>query len=193
MVIKDLEDYAKENHVPIMEHDGIEFLTNYIKDHEEIAHILEIGCAIGYSAIRMALIRDNIHITTIERDRERYLKAVENVKAFHLEERITILFQDALEVQLDGKYDLIFIDAAKSQYIKFFEKFTPLLSENGVVFSDNLLFHGYTKQKERIESKNLRQLVQKIRKYITYLEDNPNYTTQFYKIGDGIAVTKRKK
>ena len=193
MVIKDLEAYAKENHVPIMEHDGIEFLTNYIKDHEEIAHILEIGCAIGYSAIRMALIRDNIHITTIERDRERYLKAAENVKAFHLEERITILFQDALEVQLDGKYDLIFIDAAKSQYIKFFEKFTPLLSENGVVFSDNLLFHGYTKQKERIESKNLRQLVQKIRKYITYLEDNPNYTTQFYKIGDGIAVTKRKK
>ena len=193
MVIKDLEAYAKENHVPIMEHDGIEFLTNYIKDHEEIAHILEIGCAIGYSAIRMALIRDNIHITTIERDRERYLKAVENVKAFHLEERITILFQDALEVQLDGKYDLIFIDAAKSQYTKFFEKFTPLLSENGVVFSDNLLFHGYTKQKERIESKNLRQLVQKIRKYITYLEDNPNYTTQFYKIGDGIAVTKRKK
>ena len=193
MVIKDLEAYAKENHVPIMEHDGIEFLTNYIKDHEEIAHILEIGCAIGYSAIRMALIRDNIHITTIERDRERYLKAVENVKAFHLEERITILFQDALEVQLDGKYDLIFIDAAKSQYIKFFEKFTPLLSENGVVFSDNLLFHGYTKQKERIERKNLRQLVQKIRKYITYLEDNPNYTTQFYKIGDGIAVTKRKK
>lgn len=193
MVIKDLEAYAKENHVPIMEHDGIEFLTNYIKDHEEITHILEIGCAIGYSAIRMALMRDNIHITTIERDQERYLKAVENVKAFHLEERITILFQDALEVQLDGKYDLIFIDAAKSQYIKFFEKFTPLLSENGVVFSDNLLFHGYTKQKERIVSKNLRQLVQKIRKYITYLEDNPNYTTQFYKIGDGIAVTKRKK
>ncbi len=193
MVIKDLEAYAKENHVPIMEHDGIEFLTNYIKDHEEITHILEIGCAIGYSAIRMALMRDNIHITTIERDQERYLKAVENVKAFHLEERITILFQDALEVQLDGKYDLIFIDAAKSQYIKFFEKFTPLLSENGVVFSDNLLFHGYTKQKERIESKNLRQLVQKIRKYITYLEDNPNYTTQFYKIGDGIAVTQRKK
>ena len=193
MVIKDLEDYAKENHVPIMEHDGIEFLTQYIKEHEEIKNILEIGCAIGYSAIRMALIRDDIHVTTIERDQERYLKAKENVNAFHLEERITILFQDALEVQLDGKYNLIFIDAAKSQYIKFFEKFTPLLSENGVVFSDNLLFHGYTKQKERIESKNLRQLVQKIRKYITYLEDNPNYTTQFYKIGDGIAVTKRKK
>lgn len=192
MVIKDLEDYAKENHVPIMEHDGIEFLTNYIKEHEEIKNILEIGCAIGYSAIRMAIIRDNIHVTTIERDQERYLKAIENVKAFHLDDRITILFQDALEVELDDKYDLIFIDAAKSQYIKFFEKFTPLLSVNGVVFSDNLLFHGYTKQKERIESKNLRQLVQKIRKYIAYLEENPDYITKFYKIGDGIAVTKRR-
>ncbi len=192
MVIKDLEDYAKENHVPIMEHDGIEFLTNYIKEHEEIKNILEIGCAIGYSAIRMAIIRDDIHVTTIERDQERYLKAIENVKAFHLDDRITILFQDALEVELDDKYDLIFIDAAKSQYIKFFEKFTPLLSVNGVVFSDNLLFHGYTKQKERIESKNLRQLVQKIRKYIAYLEENPDYITKFYKIGDGIAVTKRR-
>ncbi len=192
MVIKDLEDYAKENHVPIMEHDGIEFLTNYIKEHEEIKNILEIGCAIGYSAIRMAIIRDDIHVTTIERDQERYLKAIENVKAFHLDDRITILFQDALEVELDDKYDLIFIDAAKSQYIKFFEKFTPLLSVNGVVFSDNLLFHGYTKQKERIESKNLRQLVQKIRKYIAYLEENPEYITKFYKIGDGIAVTKRR-
>lgn len=192
MVIKDLEDYAKENHVPIMEHDGIEFLANYIKEHEEIKNILEIGCAIGYSAIRMAIIRDDIHVTTIERDQERYLKAIENVKAFHLDDRITILFQDALEVELDDKYDLIFIDAAKSQYIKFFEKFTPLLSVNGVVFSDNLLFHGYTKQKERIESKNLRQLVQKIRKYIAYLEENPEYITKFYKIGDGIAVTKRR-
>lgn len=192
MVIKDLEDYAKENHVPIMEHDGIEFLTKYIKEHEEIKNILEIGCAIGYSAIRMALIRDDIHVTTIERDQERYLKAKENVNAFHLEDRITILFQDALEVELNEQYDFIFIDAAKSQYIKFFEKFTPLLSENGVVFSDNLLFHGYTKQKERIESKNLRQLVQKIRKYIVYLKENKNYVTEFYDVGDGIAVTKRR-
>lgn len=192
MVIKDLEDYAKENHVPIMEHDGIEFLTQYIKEHEEIKNILEIGCAIGYSAIRMALIRDDIHVTTIERDQERYLKAKENVNAFHLEDRITILFQDALEVELNEQYDFLFIDAAKSQYIKFFEKFTPLLSENGVVFSDNLLFHGYTKQKERIESKNLRQLVQKIRKYIVYLKENKNYVTEFYDVGDGIAVTKRR-
>ena len=140
----------------------------------------------------MALVRDDIYVTTIERDRERYLKAIENVKAFHLEDRITILFQDALDVSLKEQYDLIFIDAAKSQYIKFFEKFTPYLKENGVVFSDNLDFHGYTKQETRIESKNLRQLVNKIRKYIVYLQEHPNFITEFYEIGDGIAVTKKK-
>ncbi len=192
MVIEDLERYATEHNVPIMQKDGITFLTDYIKEHKNIKNILEIGCAIGYSSICMALVRDDIYVTTIERDRERYLKAIENVKAFHLEDRITILFQDALDVSLKEQYDLIFIDAAKSQYIKFFEKFTPYLKENGVVFSDNLAFHGYTKQETRIESKNLRQLVNKIRKYIVYLQEHPNFITEFYEIGDGIAVTKKK-
>lgn len=192
MVIEDLERYATEHNVPIMQKDGITFLTDYIKEHKNIKNILEIGCAIGYSSICMALVRDDIYVTTIERDRERYLKAIENVKAFHLEDRITILFQDALDVSLKEQYDLIFIDAAKSQYIKFFEKFTPYLKENGVVFSDNLDFHGYTKQETRIESKNLRQLVNKIRKYIVYLQEHPNFITEFYEIGDGIAVTKKK-
>lgn len=192
MVIEDLERYATEHNVPIMQKDGMTFLTDYIKEHKNIKNILEIGCAIGYSSICMALVRDDIYVTTIERDRERYLKAIENVKAFHLEDRITILFQDALDVSLKEQYDLIFIDAAKSQYIKFFEKFTPYLKENGVVFSDNLDFHGYTKQETRIESKNLRQLVNKIRKYIVYLQEHPNFITEFYEIGDGIAVTKKK-
>lgn len=192
MVMEDLERYATEHNVPIMQKDGITFLTDYIKEHKNIKNILEIGCAIGYSSICMALVRDDIYVTTIERDRERYLKAIENVKAFHLEDRITILFQDALDVSLKEQYDLIFIDAAKSQYIKFFEKFTPYLKENGVVFSDNLAFHGYTKQETRIESKNLRQLVNKIRKYIVYLQEHPNFITEFYEIGDGIAVTKKK-
>ena len=192
MVIEDLERYATEHNVPIMQKDGMTFLTDYIKEHKNIKNILEIGCAIGYSSICMALVRDDIYVTTIERDRERYLKAIENVKAFHLEDRITILFQDALDVSLKEQYDLIFIDAAKSQYIKFFEKFTPYLKENGVVFSDNLDFHGYTKQETRIESKNLRQLVNKIRKYIVYLQEHPNFITEFYEIVDGIAVTKKK-
>ena len=192
MVIEDLERYATEHNVPIMQKDGMTFLTDYIKEHKNIKNILEIGCAIGYSSICMALVRDDNYVTTIELVRDRYLKSIVNVNVLHLEDRITILFQDALDVSLKEQYDLIFIDAAKSQYIKFFEKFTPYLKENGVVFSDNLDFHGYTKQETRIESKNLRQLVNKIRKYIVYLQEHPNFITEFYEIGDGIAVTKKK-
>ena len=120
--ILELEEYAKDNNIPIMEHDGIEFLLDYIKKNN-IKNILEIGSAIGYSAIRMCLIDDSITVTTIERDKNRYEEAIKNIRKFNLEDRITIIFDDAFNVELDDVYDLIFIDAAKSQYIKFFEKF----------------------------------------------------------------------
>lgn len=190
--MEEIEAYAKKYQVPIMEPDGIAFLTNYVKEHEEIKHILEIGCAIGYSAIQMALVREEIQITTIERDEKRYLEAIKNIKAFHLEDRITVLFQDAFDVTLEESFDLIFIDAAKSQYIKFFEKFTPLLTEHGVVVSDNLNFHGLTFTKEHIDSRNVRQMVRKIRSYIDYLKSLENYHTDFYEVGDGIGVTKKR-
>ena len=117
--IKDLEEYAKINHVPIMLKDGIEFLTDYIKKNN-IKSILEIGTAIGYSSIKMALVNDDIKITTIERDSNMYNEALKNIKAFNLDNRINVIYSDALDVELNDKYDLIFIDAAKSQYIKFF-------------------------------------------------------------------------
>lgn len=189
--ILEIEKYAKENNIPIMEKDGIEFLINYIKENN-VKSILEIGTAIGYSAIKMASISKNIKVTTIERDEKRYEEALKNISKFNLQNQINAILDDAFNIELNEKYDLIFIDAAKSQYIKFFEKFTPYLNKDGVVFSDNLYFHGYTKQKTRIESKNLRQLVQKLRKYIVYLEENKNYVTEFYNIGDGIAITKRR-
>lgn len=192
MVIEEIESYAKVHQVPIMEKEGISFLTNYIKEHEEIKHILEIGCAIGYSAIQMALVRDDIRITTIERDEVRYLEAIKNIQAFHLEDRITVLFQDAFDVTLNDTYDLIFIDAAKSQYVKFFEKFTPLLTKHGVVISDNLNFHGLTFTTEKIASRNVRQMVRKIRTYIDYLKSLETYHTDFYEVGDGIGVTRKK-
>ena len=94
---------------------------------------------------------------------------------------------------LTPKWDFVIWKCfAKSQYIKFFEQFTPFLKPGGTVISDNLYFHGYTKQKERIESKNLRQLVQKIRNYISYLEQKEGFTTTIYEIGDGIGVTRKE-
>ena len=189
--LKKIEEYAKENHVPIMEKEGITFLTDYIQKHS-IKTILEIGSAIGYSAIKMALLDPEIQVVTIERDEERYKEAVKNREIFHLEKQITLLYQDAFDVELNDQYDLIFIDAAKSQYVKFFEKFKKNLKKDGVIISDNLNFHGYTHQKERIQSKNLRQLVGKIRNYIQFLEENEEFETSFFDIGDGIGVSKRR-
>ena len=187
---KYIEKYAEEHNIPIMEKSGINFLTKYIKENN-IKNILEIGSAIGYSAIKMALVDEKIKITTIEKNDSRYLEALKNIKNFNLEKQITLVLADALDIELSEQYDLIFIDAAKGQYIKFFEKFKNNLKKSGVIISDNIMFHGYVEKKERIESKNLRQLVNKIKNYIDFLEKNDEFDTIFYKIGDGISVSKR--
>jgi len=188
-LIENIEKYAKENNIPIMQKDGILFLTNYIKENN-IKSILEIGSAIGYSAIKMALINENIHITTIERDEERYKEALKNIKLFNLEKQISIILNDAFDVNLNEKYDLIFIDAAKSQSIKFFEKFKFNLNDEGTIITDNINFHGLT-YAEKIENRNTRQLVRKIREYIEFLKNNSEFNTLFVNDGDGISISKR--
>lgn len=190
--IRKVKEYAKINKVPIMQDEGIEYLTTFIVKHQ-IKKILEVGTAIGYSAIQMALVHDDIEITTIERDEERYLQALKNVKKFGLEKRITLIFKDALEVSLNEEYDLIFLDAAKGQNIRFFENFDRNLKKEGYMITDNMNFHGLVfKEMESIKSKNLRSLVRKIKEYHTFLEENENYTVEFLDLGDGLAVAKKK-
>lgn len=187
--ILELEEYAKENNIPIMMKDGIEFLLKYIKDNN-IKNILEIGTAIGYSAIRMSLVNENINVTTIERDNTRYMEAKKNINDFELNNRIKVINDDAFNVELKEQYDLIFIDAAKSQYIKFFEKFKLNLNKNGVIVSDNLNFHGLTHTDKEIKSRNVRGIVRKLNNYIDFLNNNNEFTTEFYDIGDGISISK---
>lgn len=191
-LIREMKQYAEVNNVPIMMDEGIDFLTTFIlKNH--VKNVLEIGTAIGYSAIMMALVDPNLKITTIERDEIRYLEALKNVKAFDLENRITLIYNDAFNVKLDEKFDLIFIDAAKAQNIKFFEMFERNLESDGVIITDNLKFHGLVEKKEEeIKSKNLRSLVRKIKDYIDYLKTNEKYNTEFFEVGDGISVSTRK-
>lgn len=189
--IKKIKEYAKLENVPIMQDDGIEFLTTFIIKNQ-VKTVLEIGTAIGYSAIKMALSSPNLKIVSIERDEKRYLEAVKNIKKMQLEDRITLIFKDALDVKLEDKFDLIFIDAAKSQSIHFFEQFERNLNDNGYIVTDNLNFHGYVfKKEEEIKSKNLRALVRKIKDYHKYLEENKKFKTEFYDIGDGISVSYR--
>ncbi len=191
ILIKEMEEYAKKEKIPIMLPDGIAYLEQYLKEHN-IKKILEIGTAIGYSAIRMANVNEEIEITSIERDQNRYQKAIQNIEAAGYQKRIHVKLCDALEFETEEQFDLIFIDAAKSQYIKFFEKFDQNLKQGGTIVSDNLDFHGFTKMETRIESKNLRQMVNKIRNYIEYLKNNKNYQTTFLEIGDGIGISVKQ-
>ncbi len=191
-VIKEMEDYAEKNNIPIMEKKGINFLCKFIEKNE-IQTILEIGTAIGYSSIRMALVNENIEITTIERDEKRYLEAVKNIKKCKLDKRITPILGDALDINIKGKYDMLFIDAAKGQYLKFFDKYTKNLNEDGIIVSDNMSFHGLVENPENIKNRNTKQLVNKIKKYIKFLEENEEYETEFYKVGDTIAITVKKE
>ncbi len=189
--ILELREYAKEHHVPIMQDAGIEFICNYIKEHN-VKKVLEIGSAIGYSAICFASVKDDIYVTTIERNTDLYNEAINNIKDMQLEKRITIINEDALTCEITGNYDLIFIDAAKSQYIKFFEKYKNNLSENGVIITDNLSFHGMVEDISLTHNRNTRQLVGKIKDYIAFLKNNEEFNTTFYQLGDGISVSKRK-
>lgn len=191
MTLEEMEKYAKEHSVPIMEKEGIEFLTKYIKDNN-IKSILEIGAAIGYSAIKMASISDDIKVTTIERDSFRYNEAVKNIEYNNLNDRINIILGDALEVNIEGSYDLIFIDAAKAQSIKFFEKYSPLLKDNGTIITDNINFHGLTFSDNPAPTRNLRQLTRKIKTYLEFLENNKEYDSKYINIGDGVIVSKKK-
>ena len=191
-MVEEIKRQAEKNDVPIMTDDGIEYLTNYIKENN-IKHILEIGTAVGYSAIKMALVSDDIEVTTIERDEKRYLEAVKNIKKLKLEDRITIIFKDALNVSLSDKYDLIFIDAAKAQSINFFEKFEKILKAHGTILTDNMNFHGLVdKPLNEISSRNVRGLVRKINNYHDFLVSNDDYITQFLDVGDGIALSVKR-
>lgn len=185
-----IEEYASINNIPIMMKDGIEFLTKYIEQNN-VKEILEIGTAIGYSAIKMALVDKSIKVTTIERDINRYEIAVKNIKEFNLEDQIEIINTDALEYKDEKQYDLIFIDAAKAQYIKFFEKYKKNLKQDGTIISDNLDFHGLVKNPKLTSNRNTKQLVRKINSYIEFLKENKEFKTEFISLGDGIGISKR--
>lgn len=190
-MINELEEYALEKNVPIMMKDGILYLCNYIKEHE-VKNILEIGTAIGYSAIMIALIDKGIKITTIERDVERYNVAIDNIKKFGLEEQIFPILGDAMNVEVDGDYDLIFIDASKGHSIDFFDKYKKNLADNGVIITDNLSFHGLVEDESLAVTKNQKGLVKRIKKFIEFLDNNEEFSTTYVPVGDRISISIKK-
>jgi predicted O-methyltransferase YrrM len=190
--VKEIENQAKVDHVPIMDAVGINFLMQLIRLNKP-NKILEIGTAIGYSALRMNEANPEANITTIERDDIRYLQAVENIKKQQKDNQIEIIHGDALEElgklqDKRQKYNLIFIDAAKGQYKRFFELSLPLLADNGVIISDNVLFRGYVCDPD-FDHPRYKKMVEKIRIYNEWLVNHPSFITTILPIGDGIAIS----
>ena len=185
-----IKAYAAREAVPIIQDESSDFICNYIKEHD-VKTVLEIGTAIGYSSIRFAQVKDDVHVTTIELDLDRFIVAQENIKKFNLEDRITAINDDAVTYEMEGKFDLIFIDGPKAQYIKFFEKYKENLAEGGAIISDNLSFHGMVDDLSLTHNYSTKKLVKKIIKYINFLKANEEFHTDFYECGDGISVSKR--
>ncbi|MDF9867263.1 putative O-methyltransferase YrrM [Bacilli bacterium PM5-3] len=193
-MLDEIKKYAIKNNVPIIEDQGKDFLIKIIKENN-YHNILEIGSAIGYSAIIMAKISEKNKVVTIERDSIRYNLAKKNINEMGLEKQIIIYHDDALlfdESKLENKFDLIFIDAAKAQYQKFFEKYEKHLNDNGCIIVDNINFHGFVEGKRKTTNRNTKQLVGKIRRFNEWITTNDNYEVDYYDVGDGIFVIKRK-
>lgn len=194
--VKQMEDFAEQHDVPIMEKTGIEVLL-LLLSMQQPKRILEVGTAIGYSAIRMALKLPNTEIITVELDEERLQLAKQHIKEFGLEERIHVLHGDALllseEISKYGPFDALFIDATKAKYSKFFTLYEPMLTDVGMIYTDNVLFKG-TVARDRSELKTRRQrtMVRKLDDYNHFLYTLEKYETTIIPVGDGIAITKRK-
>lgn len=187
-----MENYAAENHVPIMEPAGMEAMLQVLRILEP-KRMLEVGTAIGYSALRMAYAVPDAAIVTIERDEERAQIAEENFAAFG-KGQIQLIKGDALEMEAEvakcAPFDAIFIDAAKGQYQRFFELYSRYLTERGIIITDNVLFKGLVAE-ETIEHKRTKGIVKKIKHYNEWLMSHPDYYTVIIPVGDGVAISKK--
>lgn len=190
--LQTIKQKALEEHIPIIMDDTLEIVDKILTKLKP-ERILEIGTAVGYSAMCFSeYLSTNGKIDTIERDEERVKQAKENIKKVGVENKINILEGDAVEIlpTLEETYDMIFIDAAKGKYPFFLKEALRMLAKDGIILADNILYKGYVmsdynKHKQRTAVRNLRE-------YIAEVTSNPNLETQILEIGDGLAITKRK-
>lgn len=190
--LKKIKEEALADHIPIIMDDTLEVIEKELAQNPP-KRILEIGAAVGYSAICFTeYLANDGKIDTIERETDRVEQAKENFKRAEVDDKITIYEGDALEIlpTLNDKYDMVFIDAAKGKYPFFLNQALRLLDKSGIIFADNILYKGYVmsgynKHKQRTAVRNLRE-------YIKETTENPKLETEILEVGDGLAITKFK-
>ncbi len=190
--LEKIKQKALEEHIPIIMDDTLEVIEKVLENNKP-KRILEIGTAVGYSAICFSeFLSENGIIDTIERDEDRINQAKENIRKVGVEDKIKIYEGDAVEIlpTLNEKYDMVFIDAAKGKYPFFLKESLRMINNNGVIFADNILYKGYVmsdynKHKQRTAVRNLRE-------YIKQVSENPNLETEILEVGDGLAISRLK-
>lgn len=191
--LEKIKNQALLENIPIIMDDTLEVIEKILKEKPP-QKILEIGTAVGYSAMCFSeFLKEKGLIDTIERDEERVKQAIENIKKVGVEEKIKIYQGDAVEIlpTLNEKYDMVFIDAAKGKYPFFLKEALRMLNKDGIIFADNILYKGYVmsdynKHKQRTAVRNLRQ-------YIKEVSENPNLDTEILEVGDGLAISRVKE
>ena len=187
-----IKQKALEDHIPIIMDETLDVIEKYLESNKP-KRMLEIGTAVGYSAICFTEFLDqNGKIDTIERDLERVKEAKENIKKVALENRINIYEGDAVEIlpNLNDKYDVVFIDAAKGKYPFFLKEALRLINKNGIIFADNILYKGYVMS--NYNKHKQRTAVRNVREYIKEVSENPSLETKILEVGDGLAISKIK-
>ena len=188
--LEKIKQKALEEHIPIIMDDTLEIVDKILKEVKP-TKILEIGTAVGYSAMCFSeYLQEGGRIDTIERDEERIAEAKINIKNVGVEDKIKIYEGDAVEIlpTLKEQYDVVFIDAAKGKYPFFLKEALRMIKSTGVILADNILYKGYVmsdynKHKQRTAVRNLRE-------YIKEVTENPNIETEILEVGDGLAVSK---
>ena len=189
--MSDLEQYAKEHQVPIMMDGGLKFLLEKLQEKQCLS-FLELGTAIARTSIEVAKLDPRMKVVTIERNPDMIVQAKKNIEESGLSDQITLIEGDALEVDVDGMFDCIFIDAAKGQYPDYLQKVLPLLADDGIILADNVLFRGYVMSEEK-PPRRYKTIVKRLREYIAMVSDKDKFTTEIFENGDGLALTKRLK